>query len=200
MTLRWLATVALVGKLLVDKNWANQIVRLNTPSLHQCVLDALDGFVLSHSPLADKPFELNLKFPLPSRIRLYLYNLTSPPGGRTLGEHKIQLIAPGQQRGRRGNFDFSDARVVVLSGYETAHDVFVLWDAGLYTNFPYSMNVQVRAETVFAAFTGDIVHQPRRLHSGQLEMVTVTPSARLPRALQERASQSLERLLSESSR
>lgn len=171
--------------------------KLSISELHERFLSSVSGSVKWHTILARKPMEIDLSYPLPPRIRLYLFNLTSPPGGRTLGEHKIQLITPGQRRGIRGNFDCGDTRIVLLSGYEEHHDVFVFWDASLYKDFPYSMNVQVRAETVYAAFTGKVIHQKRRLHSGPSEIVTATPSHLLSLAIQEHVTFSLDRLLGE---
>jgi hypothetical protein len=105
------------------------------------------------------------------------------------------LIVPGQDRGARGNFDFSNGRLVFLIGYESSEDVFVLWDSGLYPDFAYSMNVQVRAESVFTAHTGKVVYQERRLHAGPLEIVIAAPARMLPEAMQGRAALSLEQLL-----
>lgn len=164
-------------------------------SLHEHFLKSISNKILSHSDISQKPFEVDLIYPFPPKIRLYLYNLTCPPGGRSLGEHKIQIIIPGQKRGIRSNFNYGDGRLVLLAGYDSRHDVFVFWDAGLYTNFPFSMNVQVKAETVYAAFTGMVVHQERKLHSGPMEIVTAAPSELLPRALRERIDLTLERLL-----
>lgn len=169
--------------------------RMSITSLHEHFLKSFSNKILSHSDISQKPFEVDLIYPFPPKIRLYLYNLTCPPGGRTLGEHKIQIIVPGQKRGIRCNFNYGDGRLVLLAGYDSHHDVFVFWDAGLYTNFPFSMNVQVKAETVYAAFTGLVVHQERKLHSGPMEIVTAAPSGLLPCALKERIDLTLERLL-----
>ena len=78
--------------------------RDSTDELHRHVIEALGASVLRNSDLAQKPLELDLRFPLPSKVRAYVYNATVPPGGRATGEHKIQLIVPGQARGERGNF------------------------------------------------------------------------------------------------
>lgn len=169
--------------------------RLTIRGLHERLINALNPYVEAHSDPDKKPLEIDLSHPLPRRCRLYLYNLTSPPGGRTLGEHKIQLIVPGQERGARGNFDFTDGRLVFLVGYGLSEDVFVLWDSGLYPDFAYSMNVQVKAESVFTAHTGKVVYQERCLHAGPREIVITAPSRMLPEAIQGRAELSLEQLL-----
>ena len=79
--------------------------KLSSERLHRQFLDTLGDAVLSHSAVEDKPLEVDLKSPLPPKIRAYIYNATYPPGGRAMGEHKIQLIVPGQERDQRGNFD-----------------------------------------------------------------------------------------------
>lgn len=138
--------------------------RLSQSELHKRFIDALGSDeVLSHGELDEKPIVLDLKAPLPQHVRLYLFNATRPPGGRPLGEHKIQLIVPGQGRGERGNFDHSDGRIVLLAGYSVEEDVFVLWDAGLYSNFAWSRNVQVQVETIIQASAGKIATQERVL-------------------------------------
>jgi hypothetical protein len=86
--------------------------------------------VIWHSDPAGKPLEIDFRFPLPSRLRVYIYNATVPLGGRSTGEHKIQIIVPGQAREERSNFNHAGGRIPVLIGYESALDVFVIWDAG----------------------------------------------------------------------
>ena len=132
--------------------------------LHRHLVAALGlRNVLRHSEWDVKPFEMDLAAPLPQRLRLYVFNATRPPGGRPLGEHKIQLIVPGQGRNDRGSFDHSGGRIVLLMGYAAEEDVFVLWDAGLYADFAWSRNVQVRTETIIGASAGKIATQQRRL-------------------------------------
>ncbi len=169
--------------------------RLSVRDLNERLIECLNAGFSWHSDVGEKPLEADLLHPLPRKCRFYIYNLTSPPGGRTLGEHKIQLIVPGQKRGSKGNFDFSGGRLVFLAGYEQAEDVFVLWDAGLYPDFAYSMNVQVKAESVFTAHTGKVVFQERRLHAGPLEVVIAAPARLLREAVEARAKLSLAQLL-----
>jgi hypothetical protein len=109
------------------------------------------------------------------------------------------LIVPGQPRGERGDLNHSDGRTVLLVGYEADVDVFILWDAGTYRNFPYSMNVQVNAETIFSAYAGRIETQlrTRRTPRTVTETVVCCPSDRLPEALELRLDLSLKRLLGE---
>lgn len=148
----------------------------------------------THSDPDKKPLELDLAHPLPTRVRAYIYNVTHPPGGRTTGEHKIQLMVPGQARGHRSNFDDSDGRVVLLCGYEHELQVFIFWDAGLYRNFPFSRNVQVKAETVYAAYAGEIARQDRRLWAGARETIVAARCTRLTEALLVRNDLTVKRL------
>jgi hypothetical protein len=169
--------------------------KLPQEELHKVFIDALKGFLISYSDIEAKPLLLDLKAPLPQKIRLYIYNATHPPGGRTVGEHKIQLIVPGQKRGERGNFDYSDGRIVILAGYESETDVFVLWDAGMFPNFSYSRNVQVRAETIYAAFAGKIGQQSRNIRGKGQEIVITAQKEDLSTALQQRVRITTERLI-----
>jgi len=99
------------------------------------------------------------------RTRCYLWTVTpdrSTPGARPPGEFKIQLIIEGQERGARGSLDTQGAYTVLL-GYSPDYGVFVGWEAGLYRNFAYSANVQVREELLASAReTGWAVAPPRR--------------------------------------
>jgi len=176
--------------------------RLSQAAMHDRVVDALGPErVLDHSSLEQKPFELDLASPLPQRVRMYLFNATRPPGGRPLGEHKVQLIVPGQGRGVRGNFDRSDGRIALFAGYSAEEDVFILWDAGLYSDFAWSRNVQVKVETIIQASAGKIATQERRLrpHSGPAvtETLVAARADHLEAAILKRIELTRERMLKE---
>ena len=129
---------------------------------------------------------VELRPPLPRRIRVYIYNATNPSGGRSTPEHKIQLTS--QRRGGRGSFDWSGVDLVLVCGYAAEHEVFVFWDAALRIDFAYSTNLQVRTENVeAAAASGMRVRQERRLKTG-LEVVICAPSQSVVEAIEERAS------------
>lgn len=169
--------------------------KLSNESLHRCFLDALGDAVVSHSDIGEKPLEVDLKSPLPPKIRAYIYNATYPPGGRAMGEHKIQLIVPGQERNERGNFDSSGGRIPLLIGYRPDLELFILWDADLYVDFAYSRNVQVKPETIYEAFAQGIGRQGRNLRVGEKEIVVVADRRHLANALIERQNETLKRLL-----
>lgn len=176
--------------------------RVTQDELHRRLIRALGPLsVKSHSPWDAKPFEMDLAPPLPQRVRVYMYNATRPPGGRPLGEHKVQLIVPGQRRDQRGSFDNGDGRIVLLIGYAAEEDVFVLWDAGLYTDFAWSRNVQVKAETIIQASAGKLATQDRKLRppSGRpiVEKVLAVKPRGLAEAIVRRMELTRERLLRE---
>ena len=175
--------------------------RMTQLELHSVLVDALDDQVVAASNLGAKPLELELREPLPSRVRAYVYNATRPPGGRPAGEHKVQLIVPGQARGERGNFDISGDHTVLLVGYAAEESVFVLWDAGAYRDFGYSRNVQIKSRTLLNAFAGEIGLQKRTLRPRRgvtiRETVVAATAGRLDEAIELRVDFSLKRLLDE---
>lgn len=170
---------------------------LSLIELHRVFIKSLGNSVITHSDLDKRPLEINLLPPLPNKVRLYIYNITHPPGGRTLGEHKIQIIFPGQKRGERVEFDHSGGRIVLLAGYEPEIQVFTLWDAGLYVNIPFSRNVQVRPKSMYEALAGKISRQERVIVGQGREEVITAPRNKLFDALYLRVELSKERLLRE---
>jgi hypothetical protein len=163
--------------------------------LHKIFITSLGGSVLETSDVSQRPLELDLIPPLPHKIRVYIYNLTHPPGGRTLGEHKIQIILPEHKQNKRAEFDNSGGRIVILAGYEPENRIFVLWDAGLYVNNPFSRNVQVKPEAVYEAFAGKISLQERNIRGQGKEIVVTCPRKKLPEALYLRMELTRKRLL-----
>lgn len=157
--------------------------------LHSIFVSVLRDSVIWHSDVKYSPLEVDLKPPLPNLIRLYLYNATRPPGGRTLGEHKIQLMVFGQKKGELGRFNNTDNRIVLLAGYQPEDEVFILWDAGFYPTFTHSRNIQVKSETIIFALAGMIGKQNRRIrgmrHMGE-EVVLTATSKNLEEAIMER--------------
>lgn len=160
---------------------------LSKAELHGRFLAAIgDGAVVSHRTDAAGELVVELHPPLPLLVRVYIYNATNPPGGRTTPEHKIQLILANQGRGQRGNFDRADVDFVLLCGYVPEEDVFVFWDAALHVDFAYSKNLQVRSENVAgAAAAGVMVRQERSLRT-EPETVICVPSRLVVEAIAER--------------
>lgn len=160
---------------------------LTPVDLNERFLDGLGVAARRVDPAEARPLALEADPPLPERLRVYIWNATNPPGGRSGNEHKIQLIVPGQSRGSIGNFDWSEDRAVVMAGYAEESDVFILWDATKHHDFGYSKNVQVHSDLIAAAVaTGEVQQQERTLGSGEKEVVLVAQRTRLVEALARR--------------
>ena len=112
------------------------------------------------------------------RVRLYLWTVTadrSAGGVRPAGEHKIQLILPGQEKKTTASLDTSGIYTALL-GYSADFGVFVGWEAPLYQRFAYSRNVQCREELLREARnTGWAVAAPRRVGDSDEVRVAFTP-------------------------
>lgn len=176
-------------------------LRVSQEEMHQRFVSALGARVKHHSSFDSKPLEVDIGLPTPMKTRVYMFNATRPPGGRPTGEHKVQLIVPGQKRGQRGSFNDHDERVVLLVGYAAEEDVFVLWDAGLYIDFAWSRNVQVKGETIIEASAGQLATQVRQLRPGDgvaaLETLVAANPERLGEALEMRLRLTQQRLAGE---
>jgi len=173
--------------------------RLSQVKLNECFVNALGSNCIEVMERAsEKPFLLDLVPPLPSRVRVYIWNLTRPPGGRPADELKIQFIIPGQARGERASFDESGGRSALVVGYSAEDEVFVMWDASCYPNFAYSRNVQVKIRTVVAAYAGQVSTHTRKLRIGNsptTETIVACPARLLREGLTLRDRLTRERLL-----
>ena len=137
---------------------AGEIPRLSTAKLNELFVANLGKSACISGRITDKPLLVDADIPVRVKLRVYLYNCTNPPGGRASDEYKSQIIVPGQERGSRGNFDYSDDRIVILGACaQLAPDpdssVFVFWDPMCHTNFAYSANIQVKSDVLIRAFT-----------------------------------------------
>lgn len=168
--------------------------QLSPQKLHEIFINSIKDIVVYHSDLNKKPLEVDLEIAFPSKIRLYLYNLTDPPGGRTIGELKIQLIVPGQLRNCKGELNTSDNRIVLLAGYKPDIEVFVLWDAGLYPTFTYSRNIQVYTDAINSAIAGEIGLQERKLRVKIVETVVAVRSDMLIKGILKRMQLTIDRI------
>lgn len=104
------------------------------------------------------------------RVLIYLWTLTPDRSrhGRPLGEHKIQMIGDGQQRGQYEDLIFLSGAETVLAGFSPDYGVFVLWEARYHHRYAYSRNVQVREYLLEQARrTGWAVDEPRRVANGR---------------------------------
>lgn len=158
-----------------------------TVALHSAFLRPLGDCVLSHSDLSVKPLLVDLRLPLPPRLRVYMYSLVVG-GPHRLGEYKVVVRVPGQAVGAYDSFDHSGDRLALLVGYRAELDVFVLWDASLHPRFKNGGNIQVRAGTVHRAAAIGRALEARQLSAGQTEIVLACQSPGLAEAVDDRVS------------
>lgn len=137
--------------------------RLTTKCLNTLFVNSLSSAVLSYSDLSIKPLTVELckPYPINIKLRVYLFNCTNPPGGRSPDEYKSQIIVPGQLRGCRGQLDFSGDCIVLLGAYAIIGDsmedgIFVFWDALKHQSFAYSTNIQVKADLLYEALVSHV--------------------------------------------
>ena len=122
--------------------------------LQDYFIECISENVTFHSETGFRPVELDIENgDLISKYRLYIFPATNPPGGRSLDEYKFNLNVPGQVRGTKGNFDWSEDRIVLLVAYVKDIDVFVFFDPHKHEDFAWNSNVQMKVE-VFAEALG----------------------------------------------
>ncbi|MGW0731852.1 hypothetical protein [Streptomyces sp. NPDC002851] len=143
---------------------------------------------------------LELKSPLPPRLRFYLYQATQHPSERQQGTYKIQLTsglpAGGTQPARRSvprqgpkprlYFDRAENVRPIVMGYVPGWNLFILWDADMHDlgeGFGYGKSCQVRPEIVGKALARGMAQGNRNLHAGLVEKIVVTRPRRLAEAL-----------------
>ncbi len=137
---------------------AGEIPRLSTSKLNELFVSNLGSSSRVVGSISDKPLLVDANVPFAVKMRVYLYNCTNPPGGRASDEYKSQIIVPGQARGARGNFEYTEDRIVILGAYaQMANDedssIFVFWDPMYHVDFAYSANIQVKSDVLIRAFT-----------------------------------------------
>lgn len=164
---------------------------MRTPDLHGVFIDALKSAVEWHSDFTRKPLDVDLRLPLPPRLRVYMYNLVNSDGRKRRDEHKAVLRVPGQRQGEYGSFEYPEDRIVLLCGYRSDLGVFVLWDAALHPRFKWGGNIQVKSDTVFDALTEGIAAQARSLTSGRTEIVLASRAEDLAACLDRRLEASI---------
>ncbi len=156
-----------------------------TLELHDAFLSALDGRVAWCSDPAFKPLCLDLKLPLPPRLRIYMYSLVDGGPSRPF-EYKAVVRVPRQKVGQYDSFDHGGDRLALVVAYRADLDVFVLWDASLHPRFKNGSNMQVRDEVVHRAAACGRADQDRRLLSGATERIIACGSRELAAALPDR--------------
>lgn len=161
--------------------------------IHLEILAAAGGKAEGYSSLTEVPFRLSLAgF---GSLVFYAFNLTSPPGGRPIGEYKIQLIVPGQARGARGWLEFSSGAITILIGWAQEEKIFAMWDAYARESFSYSQNLQIKGESVWLAQVEGLSTSERHLRNREgMETIVACRSDRFLDGISTRVQLSAVRL------
>ena len=161
--------------------------------LHAQILMAVGSEVMESGPLNGVPYRLRLN--RLGDFAFYAFTLTSPPGGRPIGEYKVQLIAPKQSRGERGTLEYPSGAFTIVAGWSQEEEVFALWDAYAHPSFSYSQNLQVKGENVWSAQVRGLSTCERRLRlEGGVEKIVVCSRDHLLEAIHHRVQLSACRL------
>lgn len=124
-------------------------------ALQKMFFESLGEFATWHSDYGERPLLVDIVEPVRTRIVVYLFPATNPPGGRKPDEYKFNLAVPNQERGQKGNFD-EDAGIIILASYVEDLDVFVLYDPDKHKNFAYNANVQCKSTLLYGALDNKV--------------------------------------------
>ena len=169
-------------------------------NLHNNFFNALGkSNIISHSDLSIRPINIVTKLGNNlSDIRLYLFPLTNPPGGRVKGEFKIQLTISGQKHGEKKSLDFSGEKTVLLAGFNEEHNIFALWDSAIWTNFVFARNLMITPDKIFKAKSNlegiNIIKSERKVPKTTEEIIIFRPE-KIFKALELRSKLNLKRIL-----
>lgn len=174
-------------------------------SLNEMFSQDLGALVVGAPAVAVRPMSVRATYPLPPRMRVYLFTATTHPGERESAVFKIQLILPGHDRvtGATAKLDVSDGHLPVFGGFVPSLEVWILWDAPLYNTddgIAFSRNIQCSAKTVFGALASPsglcFGHKQRRktIYGGFRETIIAARREHLADALAQRFTLTLDRL------
>lgn len=162
-------------------------IRLTQKELHQLFLHDLGDCAEDVEDNGKKPLQAKLTYPFNRELKIYIFNCTAPPGGRSIDEFKVQLILDGQKRNERGKFDSSDGKTILIVGYaipfvDYLGGFWVLFELDKHKEFAYSANIQVYLRQLLPALE-------KKFHVCQKqnkEILVVCQRQYLKEALQER--------------
>ncbi len=172
--------------------------RLSISELNKMFLSDLGQDFYSISEITEKPLLLSPQKNKEIIYKVYLYNCTNPPGGRTLDEYKIQLIIPEQKRGERGHLDDSDGTIVLIVGFaiydSIENGVWVIWDTNMHRDFAYSANLQVKMGSLIDSITKKVYYLKK---TGNGENIVISDRKHLIQAVRLRRKLDIDNLLEE---
>ena len=170
--------------------------RLSQRELQDLFLTDLGAWAEKVENNGRKPLMLRLKYPFNRKLKIYLFNCTAPPGGRSIDEFKVQLILDGQRRGERGKIDTSDGRTTLIVGYATPFidvygGIWVLFELDKHKEFAYSANIQVYLRQILPALE-ETIHVCQKNNK---EILVIAQRQYLRDAIQERFNIDLQIML-----
>lgn len=161
--------------------------RLTQPELHRLFLQDIGNYGIDIEDTGRKPLKFRLSSPFDRDVKVYIFNCTEPPGGRSIDEFKVQLILDNQKRGQRGKFDDSDGRTILIVGYaypffDKEAGIWILFELDKHRKFAYSANIQIYLKQILKTLEEDVfVHQKHNK-----EIVVLSQRQHLVKALQKR--------------
>ena len=172
--------------------------RLSAPQLNKLFVADLGEIYRLKSDIDKKPILISPATNEDIVYKVYIFNCTNPPGGRTLDEYKIQLILPGQGRGNRGYLDESDGTVILLVGFaiydSCENGVWIIWETDRHREFAYSANLQVKMGTLLDTITNHVFFTQK---PGNGEYIVVADREHLPQAVALRGKIDVDLLMEE---
>lgn len=123
--------------------------KLKQIDLQTMFLEDMGNCVEIHSEEGKKPLYLTCGTPINCKLKVYLFNCTNPPGGRTPDEFKSQLIIENQKKGERGRLIEGLNEYVLLIGFavpygDQSDGIYVIWETKKHREFAFSANLQVK--------------------------------------------------------
>lgn len=170
--------------------------RFSKEELNRMIIDDLGDRFAWSSGISSKTLLIDLERPK-RKLRIYVFNCTCPPGGRSLDEYKIQMIVEGQKRGKRGHIKADDERYPLIVGYacpfvDDLDGVYILWDANFHMEFSYSANLQCYLAPMLQALTEDVVTCYKK---GNKEQLIVAMRKNLAKAIEQRIQLDIQNLI-----
>ncbi len=142
---------------LVDMMSTKAKVSKQREAIQRKFVEDLGDAVIGHSDFDERPLSVDITEPIRTKLLVYLFPATHPPGGRAADEYKFNLAVPNQERGQKGNFDDSEG-IVILASYEEDLDVYVLYDPEKHKNFAYNANVQCKSSLLYDALDNTVAY------------------------------------------
>jgi hypothetical protein len=151
---------------------------LNKSDLHEITLEALNGYIETISEIDEPPLEVRFRSDRPAECRFYLFTLSEARDEhRAEDEYRIALRFPEHNDGdiNQAAPDRSGEHLVIISGYDTERELFVIWDDDLYDSYAWTSHLQVKEDTLNRAQENGIETQHRQGGAGGETVIVSSP-------------------------